>query len=81
MTEMFINSDVISKDIVKCVSRIDCSSVSKVMIEPAKFIVPKPKEETMWNKIDELKELEMVNQLKQIQEEEEEAAMLLLSFK
>jgi hypothetical protein len=87
MTEMFINSGVISKDIVKCVSRIDCSSISKIVIEPANFIVPKTKEEieqTMWKQINDkkLKEAEMANQLKQIEAKEAEAAakfLLLLS--
>jgi hypothetical protein len=86
MTEMFIKFDIISKDIVKCVRRIDCSSMSKIVIKPANFIVPKTKEEieqTMWKEINDkkLKEAEMANQLKQIEEDEAAAKILLTLFK
>jgi hypothetical protein len=79
MTEMFIKFDIISKDIVKCVRRIDCSSMSKIVIKPANFIV----EQTMWKEINdkELKEVEMDNQLKQIEEDEAAAKILLTLFK
>ena len=70
MTDMFISSDVISKDIITCVKRIDCTGTTKLNSK-ANFINSKQITSSMWDALLVLLEDAEKERKAKIQEEED----------
>jgi hypothetical protein len=70
MTDMFITSGVISKDIITCVKRIDCTGTAKLNSK-ANFINSKTITSSMWDDLLVLLEDAEKERKAKIQKEEE----------